>query len=92
MASDWPAWSFCDEEAWVQAYLRFLEHFEKGDADWEELLFRVWVARVLNHTIRNVMRGYDVALATLRELVMETQHRSAAQVSRSCIPELSTHA
>ncbi|CAI7840228.1 unnamed protein product [Closterium sp. NIES-54] len=80
MATEWPTWSFCDEDAWVAAYIRFLDHFEKGDADWEELLFRVWVARVLNHTIRNVMRGYDVALGALRELVAETQQRSAGQV------------
>ncbi|CAI5465326.1 unnamed protein product [Closterium sp. Yama58-4] len=80
MATEWPTWSFCDEEAWVAAYIRFLDHFEKGDADWEELLFRVWVARVLNHTIRNVMRGYDVALGALRELVTETQQRSAGQL------------
>ncbi|CAI5974238.1 unnamed protein product [Closterium sp. NIES-64] len=80
MATEWPTWSFCDEEAWVAAYIRFLDTSRRGDADWEELLFRVWVARVLNHTIRNVMRGYDVALGALRELVADTQQRSAGQV------------
>lgn len=52
LASEWPCWSFCDEEAWVGAYGKFLEFFEKGDSDWEELLFKVWVSRVLNHTVR----------------------------------------
>eukprot|EP00271_Cylindrocystis_brebissonii_P005457 TRINITY_DN1748_c0_g1_i2.p2 TRINITY_DN1748_c0_g1~~TRINITY_DN1748_c0_g1_i2.p2 ORF type:complete len:431 (-),score=71.44 TRINITY_DN1748_c0_g1_i2:5203-6495(-) len=80
LASEWPSWSFCDEEAWVNAYVKFLDHFEKGDDDWEELLFKVWVARVLNHTIRHVMRGYDVALGTLRDLVRDTQHASAMQL------------
>lgn len=80
LASEWPCWAFCDEEAWVNAYGKFLEFFEKGDNDWEELLFKVWVARVLNHTIRNVMRGYDVALGTLRDLVKDTQHRAAMQL------------
>lgn len=80
LASEWPCWSFCDEEAWVNAYMKFLENFEKGDSDWEELLFKVWVSRVLNHTLRHVMRGYDVALGTLRDLVRDTQHASAMQL------------
>eukprot|EP00850_Spirogloea_muscicola_P004447 SM000019S04991 [mRNA] locus=s19:362703:366286:- [translate_table: standard] len=82
-ASEWPCWSFCDEDAWVAAYPRFLDHFEKGDEDWEELLFKVWVARVINHTLKNVIRGYDVALGTLRDLVRGTQHRSAMQLRAS---------
>eukprot|EP00850_Spirogloea_muscicola_P007275 SM000036S13319 [mRNA] locus=s36:643420:646975:+ [translate_table: standard] len=82
-ASEWPCWSFCDEDAWVAAYPRFLDHFEKGDEDWEELLFKVWVARVINHTLKNVIRGYDVALGTLRNLVRGTQHRSAMQLRAS---------
>lgn len=28
-SADWPCWSFADEDAWVRAYPRFLEHFEK---------------------------------------------------------------
>ena len=36
----------------MKAFVIFLDNFEKGDDDWEELLFKVWVARVLNHTIR----------------------------------------
>eukprot|EP00897_Mesotaenium_endlicherianum_P006100 jgi/Mesen1/5518/ME000279S04726 len=79
-AAEWPCWSFCDEEAWIMAYVKFLNFFEKGDDDWEELLFKVWVARVLNHTLRHVMRGYDVALGTLRDLVRDTQHRASMQL------------
>lgn len=76
-AVEWPCWSFADEAVWKSAYLKFLQHFHKGDDDWEELLFKVWVARVLNHTFRNVMRGYDVALGALRDLVWETRHEFA---------------
>ncbi|GAQ79156.1 hypothetical protein KFL_000250330 [Klebsormidium nitens] len=82
-SSEWPCWSFADEEAWVKAYPRFLEHFEKGDDDWEELLFKIWVARVLNHTLKNVVRGYDIALGTLRDLVRDTQHKSALQIKNA---------
>jgi mannosylglycerate synthase len=82
-SSEWPCWSFADEEAWVKAYPRFLEHFEKGDDDWEELLFKTWVARVLNHTLKNVVRGYDVALGTLRDLVRDTQHKAALQIKNA---------
>lgn len=78
-ASEWPCWSFADEDAWIKAYLTFLDHFQKGDGDWEELLFKVWVARVLNHTVKNVMRGYDVALGALRDLVWETRHKFGLQ-------------
>jgi mannosylglycerate synthase len=74
-ACDWPCWGFADEEAWAGAYLKFLDNFEKGDTDWEELLFKVWVARVLNHTLRHVIRGYDVALGSLRDLVWDTRQR-----------------
>lgn len=79
-AVEWPCWSFADEDAWTSAYLKFLDHFEKGDVDWEELLFKVWVARVLNHTFKNVMRGYDVALGALRDLVWDTRHKFALQL------------
>lgn len=88
-AAEWPCWSFCDEEAWIQAYGKFLDFFEKGDDDWEELLFKVWVARVLNHTLRHVLSGYDVALGTLRDLVRDTQHRSALQLKAAA--SVATH-
>jgi hypothetical protein len=58
----------------------------QGDDDWEELLFKTWVARVLNHTLKNVVRGYDVALGTLRDLVRDTQHKAAIKVSQSLRP------
>ncbi|KAJ7559507.1 hypothetical protein O6H91_04G088400 [Diphasiastrum complanatum] len=82
-AIDWPCWSFADEEAWISAYQKFLDHFEKGDFDWEELLFKIWVARVLNHTMKNVIRGYDAALGALRDLIWETQHNAAIQLKAS---------
>ncbi|KAJ7559555.1 hypothetical protein O6H91_04G090800 [Diphasiastrum complanatum] len=80
---EWPCWSFADEDAWISAYQKLLDHFEKGDFDWEELLFKIWVARVLNHTMKNVIRGYDVALGSLRDFVSETQHKAAIQLKAS---------
>ncbi|KAL2634394.1 hypothetical protein R1flu_005873 [Riccia fluitans] len=78
-ASEWPSWSFADEDCWVGAYHKFLEHFEKGDEDWEELLFKVWVCRVLNHTVRNVLRGYDAAMGSLRDFIWDTVQKSTLQ-------------
>jgi mannosylglycerate synthase len=84
-ACDWPCWGFADEEAWAGAYLKFLDHFEKGDTDWEELLFKVWVARVLNHTLRHVIRGYDVALGSLRDLVWDTRQRFGMKLKADAV-------
>ncbi|XP_024396469.1 mannosylglycerate synthase [Physcomitrium patens] len=85
-SAEWPCWSFADEDAWTSAYLKFLDHFEKGDSDWEELLFKVWVARVLNHTFKNVMRGYDSALGALRDLVWDTRHQFAVKLKANSVP------
>jgi mannosylglycerate synthase len=38
-------------------------------------MFKVWVARVLNHTLRHVIRRYDVTLGSLRDFVWETRQR-----------------
>ena len=56
----------------MAAYPVFLNNFQMGDTDWEEILFKVWVGRVLNYTLRDVVRGYDAAIDTLREMVNNT--------------------
>ena len=71
-ASEWPAWAWADEAAWVGAFPVFLANFRLGDRDWEDLLFKVWVARVVNYTMGDVVRGSDVAVEALREMVRNT--------------------
>ncbi|NNC39267.1 MAG: hypothetical protein HKN95_01140, partial [Acidimicrobiia bacterium] len=61
--------SFMDEHAWLAAYLCFLDHFVPGDDDWEELLFRMWVLRVLNYTTARALRGYEHAQRYLRSMI-----------------------
>jgi mannosylglycerate synthase len=61
--------AFMDEEAWLDAYRTFLEQFVLGDDDWEELLFRMWVLRVLGYTTSRALRGYEHAQRYLRSMI-----------------------
>lgn len=73
----WPNFGFMDEEAWLAAFDIFLDNFDIDDADWAELLFKMWVARVLNHTVNHCVRGYGVAMTRLRLYIEDVQHRFA---------------
>jgi mannosylglycerate synthase len=64
-----PRFAFMDEEAWRLVYLLLLEHFRKGDPDWEELLFKLWTVRVLNYTTTAALRGYGYARRYLRAMI-----------------------
>lgn len=70
-AREWPEYMFMSEEAWIGAYQVCLEKFELGDEDWREVLFKMWVCRVLNYTMRHVVRGYSVALGENAEMVQK---------------------
>lgn len=61
-ASHWPEYSFMNEKEWVKAYQVLLNHFMLQDEDWCEILFRMWVARVLDYTMRHVLKGYERGL------------------------------
>ena len=60
---------FMDEEAWRITYRRLLESFVPGDADWDELLFRLWITRVINYTATRALRGYEHAQSYLASVV-----------------------
>lgn len=79
-ASEWPEFQFMDEEAWISAYKVFLEHFDLNDEDWKEILFKIWVARVLNYTIRHVLRGYHVALQANTDMVMKLHMKRSREI------------
>jgi mannosylglycerate synthase len=61
--------AFMDEEAWAETYSTLLESFTPGDDDWEELLFKLWVIRVLNYTTARALRGYEHSQEYLRSTI-----------------------
>lgn len=64
-----PRFGFMDEEAWYLTYQALLEHFSPADKDWQEILFRLWLARTLQYTVTEALRGYDHALYYLHQMV-----------------------
>ncbi|KAA8494398.1 Mannosylglycerate synthase [Porphyridium purpureum] len=80
---DWPQYSFMDEATWVECYQVLLANFEFGDSDWHELIFKLWVSRVLNYTMRHVIRGYDTAMNELRHMVQDIQQKSAIELIKA---------
>jgi mannosylglycerate synthase len=71
--------SFMDEITWMDSYLVLLEHFKKGDSDWEELLFKLWILRVLNYTTTVALRGYDFSQRYLHEMVHRYRMKMGAE-------------
>jgi mannosylglycerate synthase len=58
-----------DDGTWFETYAHLLERFVRGNPDWEALLFKLWIARVLQYTISEALRGYDHALAHLEQMI-----------------------
>lgn len=65
----YPQLSFMDDRAWFETYSVLLAHFVKNDPDWEALLFKLWIVRVLQYTLSAALRGYDHAIAHLSRMV-----------------------
>jgi len=63
--------SFLDESLWRDVYLALLDEYIEGDDDWEEVLFLVWVVRVLAYTAEVASHGYDVALRYLEKTIRQ---------------------
>jgi len=80
-ARQYPTVAFMDEDAWYETYLSLLSDFDVSDADWRRLLFRLWVARVLQYTFTEALRGHASASAYLEAMVERTIHRSARKES-----------
>lgn len=59
-----PQLGFMDDEAWC-------------DTDWQELLFKLWIIRVLGYTVTVALRGYDVAMHHLHRMVESYARRAA---------------
>ncbi len=65
----YPRFSFMDDRAWFESFAHLLNRFTLGDPDWEQLMFRLWITRVLHYTVSEALRGYDHALAHLDRMV-----------------------
>ena len=72
-----PRFGFLDESAWFDTYLVLLSEFDKDDPDWQELIFKLWIIRVLNYTTTAAARGYAYGMRYLRSMV-ERYLRQAA--------------
>ncbi len=64
-----PRFKFMDDATWFETYGILLEEFDFTDEDWRELLFKLWLARVLNYTSSIALRGYDYALHHLYRMI-----------------------
>jgi len=60
---------FMDPWTWYEVYAVLLEQFNQNRKAWRDLLFRLWIARVLNHTFYYVSKGYEYAMKNLEDMV-----------------------
>ncbi|MBC7093562.1 hypothetical protein H5T53_06120 [Candidatus Bipolaricaulota bacterium] len=72
-----PQLGFMDDEAWYDTYRVLLREFQADDPDWQELLFKLWIVRVLGYTVTVALRGYDVAMHHLHGMVERYARRAA---------------
>ncbi|MCL0078993.1 hypothetical protein M1O56_04950 [Dehalococcoidia bacterium] len=64
-----PRFDFMNKDRWRQAYKITLEQFDPQDEDWRELLFKLWITRVLNYTTSVALKGYDQAMYYLYQMI-----------------------
>ena len=67
--------SFLNESLWHDVYLALLDNYIEGDEDWEEVLFLVWMVRVLAYTTHEAGAGYDSALRYLEGTIHRYRER-----------------
>lgn len=60
---------FMNPENWYEVYGVLLRHFNQKSCAWKNLLFRLWVARVLNHTFYFVSKSYQQAMESLYQMI-----------------------
>lgn len=82
----YPRVGFMGETAWVDTHRVLLDRFVPGDPDWEELLFKLWTARVLAYTLQAATRGYGYALRYLHAVVYRTLAQAGPPASPSALP------
>ncbi len=76
-ARTYPRFGYMDDETWYESYRILLDHFDPAGEDWAELLFKLWVARVLHYTANVALRGFDFSSRYLHDMVVAYAKRSA---------------
>lgn len=71
---------FMDAANWGRALRFLMEGFRLGDAAWETLAFRLWVARVIAYATGPARRGYDEAIAYLEGTIRRYEGRTDQDV------------
>ncbi|UCG65945.1 MAG: hypothetical protein JSW12_02520 [Deltaproteobacteria bacterium] len=66
---------FMDPETWYEVYGVLLRYFDQKSLIWSDLLFHLWVARVLNHTFYFASKGFRQAMESLYRMVTSFEHR-----------------
>lgn len=73
----YPVFGFMGREDWAESYHVFLENFVHGDDDWEQLLFKAWLCRVLNYTSKSAVRGFSYSARYLHRMVFDYMREAA---------------
>lgn len=63
-----PTFAFLDADTWRRALLALLDSY-RSEPGWREVLFRLWVARVLAYTTTDALAGHTRAMEVLEESV-----------------------
>lgn len=64
-----PRFNFMDADNWFRVYEVLLENFDLDSEAWKELLFKLWVTRVLNYTSHEALKGYDHTMHYLYQMI-----------------------
>ena len=70
------SFGFMDQDRWYDVYTIFLKHFVKGDDDWEELLFKFWMTRVLSYSVNVAMCGYSFSQRYLQNMISNYRRKA----------------
>lgn len=76
---DYPRFAFMNEKNWYGVYRTMLDEFDEKDGDWRELLFKLWVSRVLNYTMYKALRGYDRAMSYLYGMIKRYEQKRSEE-------------
>lgn len=79
-----PFFGFMDEPAWYRVYQILLEEFDPADEDWGHLLFKLWVARVLDYTMQIALKGYEHAVSHLHGMVESYRLEALREQEAAC--------
>jgi len=72
---------FMNSMIWFYVYRKLLRAFISDDVDWQELLFKLWLTRVLNYVTTTAIRGFDFSLLQLQREIGPYRERQTSVIS-----------